>query len=112
MAEEKTFKKNPPLYHLANAMFQLKSLCGAGSIAVVKDVDPKLINLDGVLMCYQGSPKLYERVAARHISHEGGQGIKRCNCRGICLNKQCSCFKAGGKCTPHCHKSNDNYQNG
>ena len=109
--EERTFKKNPPLCRLANKLFQLKTLYGPGSITVVKDVDPKLVNLDGVLTFYQGLPKLNERAAARQMSLVCGQGITRCNCEGVCLTKNCSCFKVGRKCTPQCHKRNKKCQN-
>ena len=98
--EDRTFKENPPLCRLTNKLFQLKNLYGPGSITVVKDVDPKLANLDGVLTSYQGLPKVNERAAARKMPLAGGQGIRRCNCKGVCLTKHCSCFMVGRKCTP------------
>ena len=89
----------------------MKSYCRAGAITAVKKFDPNVISLDGVLTSYHGLPQSQERAAAKCMSHAGGQGFKRCNCRGTCSNKQCSCFKAGRNCTPRCHKGNHNYQN-
>ena len=96
---------------MANKIFQLKSYHGAKTTTVLKDVDPKVIALDGVLTSYQGLPQLHKRSAARHMLNAGGQGIKRCNCRGAYSNKQCFYFKAGRKCAPRCYKSNHNCQN-
>ena len=52
VVQEKTSKKNPPMCHLANKIFQTHSLYGAGAIAVIKDLNPKLVNLDGILLSY------------------------------------------------------------
>ena len=42
IVEEKTFRKNPSLYYLANKLFSLKNLYRAGSITIIKDIDLKL----------------------------------------------------------------------
>ena len=111
VVQEVTHKKAPPQYRLANKSFQMKNLYGLGSITIVKDANPKLLNLEGVLDSYQGLPKFGERQAARQMSIAGGQGVKRCNCKGICLSKLCSCFKNGSKCAPACHKGSRNCKN-
>jgi len=33
----------------------------------------------------------------------GGQGYQKCQCRGHCLLRRCSCFKAGLRCNSACH---------
>ena len=53
VVEERTFRENLSLYYLANKLFQLKNLCGAGLITIIKDIDLKLVNLDRILK-YQG----------------------------------------------------------
>ena len=89
----------------------MKYLYGLEQIAVIKNVNPKLLNLDGVLLSHQGLLKLNERAAAKQMSHVEGQGVKRCNCKGICLSRVCSCFKNGVKCTSAFHKQNKKCQN-
>ena len=50
VVQEKTFKKNPLICRLVSKVFQMSSLYGAGSISVMKDLNPKLVNLDRVLL--------------------------------------------------------------
>ncbi|KAE8740254.1 hypothetical protein FOCC_FOCC014238 [Frankliniella occidentalis] len=33
----------------------------------------------------------------------GGQGFKKCNCKGRCMTNKCTCRKAGEKCKSQCH---------
>ena len=56
-------------HKLANKLFQMKHLCEIGLITVIKNVNVKLVNLDRVLLSYQGLTKLNERSAARQIIH-------------------------------------------
>ena len=56
---------------------------------------------------YQGLPKVAMRHAARWVSQTGGQGIKRCGCKGKCDTKRCKCRKYGVKCGNHCKCSAD-----
>ena len=43
------------------------------------------------------------RSAVRVLSVGNGQGYKRCQCKGSCLTKRCSCFKEGNLCISACH---------
>ena len=70
-------------------------------------MNPKLLNLEGVLLSHQGLPKLNQRAVAKQMSCVRCQGIKRCNCKEICLSQVCSCFKIGVKCTSACHEGNE-----
>lgn len=45
------------------------------------------------------------REAATSQSQSGGQGFKKCNCKGQCMTNRCSCFKAQLKCGSRCHNS-------
>ena len=58
--EKKEFKKVPPIYRLANKVFQLDKLYGARSLSILRKVDPKILNLNGVDAIYQDLPKINE----------------------------------------------------
>lgn len=47
------------------------------------------------------------RKAVPLTSNHGGQGGKKCNCRGekMCLSKRCACRKADMLCNSKCHSS-------
>jgi hypothetical protein len=45
------------------------------------------------------------RTAVCEIYGEHTLDITKCNCKGACLTKQCSCRKAGNECTRSCHKA-------
>ena len=58
VVQEKTFKKKPSMHRLANKLFQISTLCRAGATTIIKDLNPKLVDLDGVLLNYQDLPNL------------------------------------------------------
>ena len=84
VAQEKTFKKKPSMYYLANKLFEMSTLCRARATTVIKDLNPKLVDLDGFLLNYQGLPKHNEQAAAKQMSLVRGQGVKHYNCKGSC----------------------------
>ena len=43
------------------------------------------------------------REACTQESKTGGQGVERCQCKGQCKNRQCSCKNAGILCNSKCH---------
>ena len=49
------------------------------------------------------STEMTIRRAVRVLSVGTGQGFKRCQSKGACLTKQCSCFKEGNLCIGSCH---------
>ena len=71
VVEERAFKKNLKLYQLANKLFQMKTLHGAGSITILNSVDSKLVDLDSAMSIYQGLPTLNKRDAARQMPIAG-----------------------------------------
>ena len=111
VVKEKTFKKKPSMYRLANKLFQMSTLYGAGSITVIKDLNPKLVDLDGVVLNYQGLPKMNEQAAAKQMSLVRGQSVKCCNCKGRCNTRICSGYKLGIKCVSECHEGNSKCEN-
>jgi hypothetical protein len=58
-----------------------------------------------VLLKARGVPstEVTIRSAVRTLSVGSGQGYKRCQCKGSCLTKRCSCFKEGNLCNSACH---------
>ena len=62
----------------------------------------KLHFLDTVYQAYQGMPRVSLRHAARWVSQTGGQGVKRCSCKGRCDKMRCTCRKNAVKCGNHC----------
>ena len=53
------------------------------------------------------STEMTIRSAVRVLSVGTGQGFKRCQCKGTCLTKRCSCFKEGNLCISSCHPRNN-----
>ena len=45
------------------------------------------------------------REAASQQSMSGGQGFKKCNCKGGCKTKKYSCFKNNILCNSRCHSN-------
>ena len=82
--QEKTFKKKLSMCRLANKLFPTSTLHRARAITVIKDLNPKLVDLDGFLLNYQGLPKHNEQAAAKQMSLVRGQGVKHYNCKGSC----------------------------
>ena len=72
----------PPKYRLACAKGPMQNLYTSVYITVVKDACPKSIGLDSILSCWKGKATVTERGAAASTSLVGGQGVKRCGCRG------------------------------
>jgi hypothetical protein len=72
-------------------------------ITVVKDACPKSLGMDTILTCWKGKATVTEREAAASTSLVGGQGVKRCGCRGSCDTKRCACKKEGRFCGSDCH---------
>lgn len=66
----------------------------------------RLHDLETELESWRGLPTMSLRKASRMQSMVGGQGFSKCNCRGKCDNKRCSCRKKGLYCTARCHKGN------
>ena len=52
VVEKKNNRKTPPTFRLANKQFQLENLHRAGSITVLSNVSPKILNLDRVDKIY------------------------------------------------------------
>ena len=52
------------MYCLVNKVFQIDSLCRAGSLIILPNIDPKVVKLD-VILNYQGLPKLNQRAATK-----------------------------------------------
>ena len=111
VVQEKNSQENPPTHRLANKLFQMSSLHRAGAITVFKDLNPKLVNLDRVLLSYQGLPKLNKQAAAKQMLLVRGQGVKCCNCKGSCKTRVCSYYELGLKCKSQCYKGNSKCQN-
>jgi len=66
----------------------------------------RLHGLETELESWRGLPTMSLRTASRMQSMMGGQGFSKCNCRGKCDNKRCSCQRKGLYCTARCHKGN------
>ncbi len=62
-------------------------------ITVVKDACPKSLGMDTILACWRGKATVIEHEVAASTSVVGGQGVKRCGCRGSCDTKRCACKK-------------------
>jgi hypothetical protein len=60
--------------------------------------DCMLNGLEEVFWGWKGLPRITEREAARSESSVGGQGMIRCNCKGICDSNRCACRKANQEC--------------
>ena len=52
VVEKKEFKKAPLMCRLVNKVFQLDKLHGAGSLSILRNIDPKTLNLNRVDMIY------------------------------------------------------------
>ncbi len=83
----------PPKYRLACAKGPMQDLYSRMYITVVKDACPKSLGMDNILTCWRGKATVTEREAAASTSLVGGQGVKRCGCRGSCNTKHCACKK-------------------
>ena len=57
----------------------MDSLCRAGSLTILPEVNPEIINLDSINCICQGWTKLNERAAAKKVPHAGSQSIEHCN---------------------------------
>ena len=84
VVQEKTFKKKPSMCRFTNELFQMSTLYRAGAMIVIKDLNLKLVDLDGILFNHEGLPKHNERAAAKQMSLVRGQGVKHYNCKGSC----------------------------
>ncbi len=72
----------PPKYRLVCAKRPMQNHYTSVYITVVKDACPKSLGLDSILSCWKGKATVTERGAAASTSLVGGQGVKRCGCRG------------------------------
>ena len=80
-------------------------------ISVVKNATVDLMGLKDAFEGWTGMPKISERKASRSTSIVGGQGVVKCDCRGLCDTRRCKCFKADRKCNSRCHRNNDDCTN-
>ena len=95
---------------LVNKLFQMFTLCGEGAMTTIKNLNPKLVNLNGVLLNFQGLPKMNEQAATKQMLLVRGKRIKYYDCKGSCEARAYSCYKLGVKCTSECHKENIKFQ--
>jgi hypothetical protein len=73
--------------------------------------DCMLNSLEEVFRGWKGLPRITEREVVRSESSVDGQGMIRCNCKGICDSNRCACRKANRECNSQCHKGNGKCKN-
>ena len=93
----------PPKYRLVCAKGPMQNLYSRVYVTVVKDACPTSLGMDTILTCWRGKATVTECEAAASTSLVGGQGVKRCGCRGKCDTKRCACRKEGRFCGSACH---------
>ena len=65
-----------------------------------------LMGLSDALASWRTLKTISIRAAMAVVSAVGGQGMLRCDCKGTCQKKSCSCFKAERQYNSRCHKRN------
>ena len=67
-------------------------------------IEPSEAGLEGVLESYEAGElaEVAFRTLVRHDSG-GGEPVPRCNCKGDCSTRLCTCVKKGFKCGSACH---------
>lgn len=59
-----------------------------------------IVHLDEVLDVYKSL-----REISGQMSNSGGQGYKKCSCKGNCDNNRCKCKSSNILCSSKCHAS-------
>ncbi|KAG8462535.1 hypothetical protein KFE25_010360 [Diacronema lutheri] len=94
------------LYRVANCGGVCKDLYLRAYVRPLSNVSPAQIGLDTVLNSWRTLPTVPLRTLATAESATGGQGMRRCSCKGKCNTAKCTCSKAGHRCNSRCHKGN------
>ena len=101
---QKTKKGNGPAYYrLACKLGPMKGLYPQAKVSLVPHGTMDMWGLREVFDSWRGKAEVSEPQAARCVSIGGGQGKKRCGCRGKCNTNLCSCYKWGRVCGSQCH---------
>ena len=85
-------------YRVANRAGVYKEPVSRSYLTPLPHCTPILVGLDYVLKEWTGMPKVGIRAIAASLSHAGGQGMQRCDCKGDCMNSKCSCHLRRGIC--------------
>ncbi|KAJ1640132.1 hypothetical protein T492DRAFT_932057 [Pavlovales sp. CCMP2436] len=99
-------KKKIVLYRVAGCHGVCKDLYTRAYVRLLSDVSPVRLGLDTVLRDWRSMPTVPLRTLVTAASASGGQGMRRCSCKGKCDNNKCACSKAGQRCNSRCHKGN------
>ena len=103
--------KNPK-YRVATKKGYLDKWLDAPSFRTVMllTASPMMADLDGVVDMYLDKllhPTTIRKMARLHSLVPGGQGMKKCGCRGECSeSRRCKCFRNNMFCTSRCHPRN------
>ena len=97
-------KKKIVLYRVAGCHGVCKDLFARAYVRLLPDVSPAHLGLDTVLRDWRTMPTVPLRTLVTAASATGGQGMRRCSCKGKCDNNKCACSKAGHRCNSRCHK--------
>ena len=76
-----------------------------GDLEYMEHTTPLNHNLHLVLQNWNTLPSISVPQAVRKQSVLGGQGFKKCACKGGCKSNSCACKKAGILCNSRCHKN-------
>ena len=103
VVEKKEHGNGPARYRLACAKGPLKSLYSRVYITPVPQASRAVLGLETIYESWRGKAPITEREAAASTSLVGGQGKKKCGCKGSCDTNRCACRKAKRWCSSSCH---------
>jgi len=99
---------NAPQFRLANSAGVLKGWIHQSHITPVPNVSMKLMQLEAAYEGWKGMSEMTQREIAAAGSMVGGQGKKKCGCKGNCNTNKCCCYANGRLCGSSCHQGKDN----